>query len=78
MWLRNSSVFLHAKHNKSHVEELSIVKVFLPGDRGRNRGFALITYSTVEEAEEAMEKFERFSLNHLLLSVEWSENKKRF
>lgn len=55
-----------------------IMKVFVPGDRGRNRGFALITYSTVEEAEEAIEKFERFSLNHLLLSVEWSENKKRF
>ncbi|EFC45882.1 predicted protein [Naegleria gruberi] len=55
-----------------------IIKVFVPGDRGRNRGFALITYSTVEEAEEAIEKFERFSLNHLLLSVEWSENKKRF
>jgi len=55
-----------------------IIKCYLPGDRGRNRGFALITFSSPEEAELAIKKFDRFSLNHLLLNVEWSKNQRRY
>ncbi|KAL9643284.1 hypothetical protein ABK040_014740 [Willaertia magna] len=56
-----------------------IIKVYLPaGYNGGNKGFALITYSTPEEAEEAIKRFDNFSLNHLLLSVEWSKQQRRF
>ncbi|KAG2393157.1 hypothetical protein C9374_009734 [Naegleria lovaniensis] len=57
-----------------------IVKVYLPfnNDRTRNRGFALITYTTPEDCEKAIDQFDGFSLNHLLLNVEWSKTERKF
>ncbi|KAF0980655.1 hypothetical protein FDP41_013138 [Naegleria fowleri] len=57
-----------------------IAKVYLPmnNDRTRNRGFALITYTTPEDAEKAINRFDGFILNHLLLDVEWSKTERKF
>jgi RNA recognition motif-containing protein len=53
----------------------SIVDVFLPSDRatGRPRGFAFVEYSSEEEAEAAIKKFDGYELGGRNLRVNLAE-----
>ena len=42
----------------------------------KSRGFAFATYPTKEEADRAIQMYDRYALNHLLLSVTIAEKKK--
>ncbi|KAJ7956137.1 28 kDa ribonucleoprotein, chloroplastic-like [Quillaja saponaria] len=48
---------------------VEIAEVIYNRDTDQSRGFAFVTMSTVEEAEAALEKFNRYDLNGRLLTV---------
>lgn len=57
----------------------SIVDVYLPADRntGRPRGFAFVEFSSPEEAEAAIEKFNDYELGGRKLRVNAAEPRPR-
>lgn len=44
--------------------------------RNKSKGFAFITYSRRENAEAAMEALHGYALDHLILNIEWAEERK--
>ena len=79
----SSKVFvgnLEFSTTKDQLEELfgqvgSIADVFLPSDRatGRPRGFAFVEFSSDEEAEEAIKRFDGYELGGRNLRVNAAE-----
>ena len=79
----SSKVFvgnLEFSTTKDQLEELfaeagSVVDVFLPSDRatGRPRGFAFVEYSTDEEAEAAIKRFDGYEMGGRNLRVNAAE-----
>ncbi|KAH7650479.1 eukaryotic translation initiation factor [Cryptosporidium bovis] len=57
-----------------------VVKVFLAKNKNNSKntkGFAFITYSRREEAQNAIKKLNRHGYDNLLLNVEWAKTKER-
>jgi len=48
-------------------------------DRRTNesRGFAFINYANRDDAQKAIDAMNGYGYDHLILSVEWSENRKK-
>lgn len=44
--------------------------------RMKSKGFAFVTYSRRENAEAAMEALQGYGLDHLILNIEWAEERK--
>ena len=53
--------------------------MFLGRDRRTNesRGFAFINYVMRDDAQKAIDTMNRYGYDNLILSVEWSENRKK-
>ncbi len=83
----SSKVFvgnLEFSTTKDQLEQLfaeagSIVDVFLPSDRatGRPRGFAFVEYSSDEEAEAAIKRFDGYEMGGRNLRVNAAEARAR-
>lgn len=56
-----------------------ISRIHLGRDRRTNesRGFAFINYQSRDDAQTAINKMNGYGYDHLILSVEWSENRKK-
>jgi translation initiation factor 3 subunit G len=56
-----------------------INRIHLGRDRRTNesRGFAFINYANRDDAQRAIDSMNGFGYDHLILSVEWSENRKK-
>lgn len=56
-----------------------ISRIHLGRDRRTNesRGFAFINYQNRDDAQTAINKMNGYGYDHLILSVEWSENRKK-
>jgi|ERR1712212_51316 len=56
-----------------------INRIHLGRDRRTNesRGFAFINYQSRDDAQRAIDAMNGFGYDHLILSVEWSENRKK-
>jgi len=56
-----------------------ISRIHLGRDRKTNesRGFAFINYQSRDDAQKAIDTMNGYGYDHLILSVEWSENRKK-
>jgi len=56
-----------------------IARIHLGRDRRTNesRGFAFINYQSRDDAQKAIDTMNGYGYDHLILSVEWSENRKK-
>ena len=83
----SSKVFvgnLNYETTQTQLQELladvgEIKDVYLPADRvtGRPRGFAFVEFSSPEEAQEAIEKFNDYEFNGRKLRVNEAEDRPR-
>ncbi|KAM7456932.1 hypothetical protein BLSTO_02315 [Blastocystis sp. subtype 1] len=56
-----------------HITRARVITDF---ETKRSRGFAFVNYDTKEEAQRAIDMFNGYAINHLILSVSFAEKKK--
>ena len=61
----------------ANIGEVKIATVINDRETGRSRGFGFVTMGTVDDAEEAIRRYNQFEWMGRTLFVEWSKDKRK-